>query len=134
MPVTWANEFVNQNTRPRRRRQWGRWQYRSNRTLTIDTGTYTYEIDLDECTSVGRVLDWLMHMRIKTWITSADLGDLLMAFDDIFNGYARLVEPTRKTSLDAKTALKAFIARPKPLGRVETDQADTKRERARRAS
>jgi len=67
--------------RPRRRPRWGRWRLR-RRPLVLehDRG---YQIPLERCGNPIAVLDWLVHLSQKTWCTTEDLGDLVLALNTL---------------------------------------------------
>ena len=81
---------------PRRIRdgqEWGRWRYRrSNLTLETDVPDAaprtTYDVDLRRCNNSAQILDWILHMREKVWISAADIGHLVIALDDLADGLA----------------------------------------------
>jgi hypothetical protein len=58
---------------------WGIWEYKQNETLTC----YNYEVDLDRMKSSAAVLDWIIQVSHKSWVTENDLADLVYAIDDI---------------------------------------------------
>jgi hypothetical protein len=58
---------------------WGIWEYKQNETLTC----YNYEVDLDRMQSSAAVLDWIIQVSYKSWVTENDLADLVYALDDI---------------------------------------------------
>jgi hypothetical protein len=58
---------------------WGIWEYKQNGTLTCDI----YEVDLDRMESSAAVLDWIIQVSHKSWVTEDDLADLIYAIDDI---------------------------------------------------
>lgn len=72
--------------------KWGRWKLDLERLVLIDShpSGYGYEIDIEKCTTSAEVLDWLAQMRTKTWVNTEDLGDLIVAFDDILSLQATL--------------------------------------------
>lgn len=64
---------------------WGWWKYDAERkvlTLQRKSGHW-YEINLESCRTKAEVIDWLIQLKDKTWMTSANLGNLVMALDDI---------------------------------------------------
>jgi hypothetical protein len=55
----------------------GKWRVKwSTLVLEHDDG-HGYEVDLEDCTTCAQVLDWIFHLRDKTWLTSTDIGDLV---------------------------------------------------------
>lgn len=64
-------------------KQWGNWHYDPNFfTLGYQNG-YVYFIDLNDCTNSSEILDWLLHLAGKSWITPEDLGNLIYALDEL---------------------------------------------------
>jgi hypothetical protein len=60
---------------------WGIWEYRKNKTLACDI----YEVYLDQMNSSAEVLDWIVQVSHKTWVTEKHLADLIYAIDDILS-------------------------------------------------
>ena len=58
---------------------WGIWEYLKNETLTCSK----YEVDLDRMKTSAAVLDWIIQLSHKSWVTKKDLADLVYAIDDI---------------------------------------------------
>jgi hypothetical protein len=64
------------------RRRWGVWWFEpSNYTLRHEDGGY--EIDLEECNDSAEVLDWIVQVAGKGWCKPEDLGNLVLALDDL---------------------------------------------------
>lgn len=74
---------------PKHGDNWGRWKlngHGNNWTLDLEH----YYIRLDRITSNAQMNDWIFQMAGKTWVTPEDLGNLVLAFDDIFSPQATL--------------------------------------------
>jgi hypothetical protein len=73
--------------------KWGKWKYRSdNLTLEYEEkpGRPTYPIDLEELTDPAKTLDMIMQVTNKVWATTADLGNLTRALNDLLAPQATL--------------------------------------------
>jgi len=64
---------------------WGWWKYDAKRKVLIleRKSGHWYEISLELCRTRAGVINWLIQLKDKTWMTSANLGNLVMALDDI---------------------------------------------------
>jgi hypothetical protein len=45
--------------------------------LFDDAGRFMYDIDLDRCKSAEAVLNWILHVHQKTWMTPQMMKDML---------------------------------------------------------
>ena len=74
--------------------RWGRWVYRAHKnSLCIEEPPQDrYNVDLDRCDDQVEVLDWIVHMSRKYWVTDADLANLVRALDACL-GIIRSVSP-----------------------------------------
>lgn len=43
-----------------------------------------YNIDLDDCTDAAQVLDWILQLSHKGWLSDQSLGQLIRAMDKVF--------------------------------------------------
>ncbi len=68
---------------------WGNWRYKA-KLLTLTHVPEDYEIRLDECSTSAETLDWIFQVASKTWVTPEDLGNLILALDDIIDPQANL--------------------------------------------
>jgi hypothetical protein len=50
-----------------------------------------YELDLEQFSSAAPMLNMIVQVRNKGFMTTRDVGDLVAALDDIFNIQGRLV-------------------------------------------
>ena len=62
--------------------RWGTWSYDAKR-FTLTYGPENYGVDLDECRNSAEVLDWILQVTHKTWITSHGARDFIHAINDI---------------------------------------------------
>lgn len=64
--------------------KWGNWQFELERLVLmyLRPGHY-YEVDLEQCGSSAKVLDWLCQVHSKPWTSNEDVGDLLQAIDHL---------------------------------------------------
>src|SRR5438105_423087 len=63
--------------------KWGRWKLNGHGghwSLDLEH----YYITLNDITTNARMNDWIFQMAGKTWVTPEDLGNLVLALDDIF--------------------------------------------------
>ncbi len=72
------------------KKAWGRWTYNKNEPPSIDLCGH-YEIVLDRIDTDAKLGTWLLHLAEKGWVTSEDLGNLVMATMELeWIGYHRL--------------------------------------------
>lgn len=75
------------------RRTWGHWHLDTDTLELIyraDNGGACYFIDLERVTTSAAMLDWIFQLRMKTWTTPTDIGELADALYDIFDPQAML--------------------------------------------
>ena len=65
-------------------RLWGPWRLEPDLRLLV-TRSGNYEIDLDDCTSSARLLDWICQIADKEWCDDETLAGLVRAFIDILH-------------------------------------------------
>ena len=77
---------------PKDGQKWGNWTLDAkSRSLTIATvNQYNvpipqYSIHLESMHDSASVLDWIAQLNEKTWVRRDDIGNLVMAIDDIFD-------------------------------------------------
>jgi hypothetical protein len=87
--------------------QWGDWQLED--TFLVLHPQERYYIDLKEITCSAQMLDRIFQMRGKMWVDDKILGDLLMAFQDIFAPQGTLCSRGEDKHLDAISHLKHTI-------------------------
>lgn len=94
--------------------RWGPWMLDAQRLCLvrvrddIDPPREMYEIDLEEISGPFSIVDWIAHLRIKQWGTIEVLGQLVAAFDDIFDPRGRM---RPGTDFDAGAILRARVQR-----------------------
>ena len=71
-------------------RKWGPWTYYEKRFALVftDPKAYTYAIDLSTCTESSEILDWIIQLSNKTWVSHQDLGYLVQALKELLNPQA----------------------------------------------
>ena len=73
--------------------RWGNWEFAAD-TLHLlykqPGGREQYNIPLRGISDSAEMLDWVFQVRMKTWISSKDIGDLVQAFDDLLEPQATL--------------------------------------------
>ena len=55
-----------------------------------ETGAWSYEVDLEDCTTSAQALDWIMQVASKTWATDAVIAGLVRAIRDVLNPQSTL--------------------------------------------
>lgn len=91
---------------------WGDWHLEtSNLTLVLKSGRHNYEIDLEEITDSAHMLDWIIQLRMKAWVTNDIIGDLVSAFQDIFRPQATICGNGQNVTINATEHLQAVIAK-----------------------
>lgn len=70
---------------------WGRWRYKPN---YASVQIKTYEIELSRIATATKLGDWLLHLAEKNWITTSDLGNLVVALTELESvGYHKIERP-----------------------------------------
>jgi hypothetical protein len=72
---------------------WGAWRYDKEGIQLIFNKSLCpgeeprdlYKIDLERCNTSAAVLDIVVQMSRKMWVTREDIGHLVEALDDLFN-------------------------------------------------
>ena len=84
---------------------WGAWRLETKTrhlVLTWKNNPEHYYILLDEITTCAKMLDWIFQLRAKSWVTNDIIGDLVSAFDDLFDPQANLCSGGMDKSLNAR--------------------------------
>ena len=71
---------------------WGNWRFDRKENLLIinkcicpgEEEKDLYNVPLERCNSSAAILDWIIQISQKLWITREDIGYLVEALDDIF--------------------------------------------------
>lgn len=64
-----------------------RWTYDAdNLTLNIKSPGGVYDVDLEQCNDAAEVLDWIVQVSHKTWVSREDVGLLVDALDELAGG------------------------------------------------
>ena len=95
---------------------WGDWTLDTHDSvLVLDTHIegmrHQYEIELQKITDSAHMLDWIFQLRRKTWVTNDVMGDLLSAFQDIFQPQTYLCGAGHDKKLDAASHLERLFAK-----------------------
>jgi hypothetical protein len=61
---------------------WNGWVLDTKRLVLMSPGDWHYEIDLEQCTNSAKVLDWIIQLSKKTWVTPEVFSGLVRALDD----------------------------------------------------
>lgn len=94
------------NPRPEHGDTWGNWRYDAKK-LVLTHIPQDYEIDLEDCSTSAKTLDWIFQMESKVWMTHEDKGNLLDALDDLIDPQATLCSGGANKTLDVKKHLTA---------------------------
>jgi hypothetical protein len=62
--------------------KWGEWRLHGR--LLVHDDPY-YDIPLDEIETSGQMLDWVIQLSQKNWLSKEQVGYLVEAFDEIFH-------------------------------------------------
>jgi hypothetical protein len=68
---------------------WGRFTF-DREVFVLRHTLYGREIDLEDCTSSARAMDWIFQISNKTWMSTEDRGQLLEALQDLLRPQANL--------------------------------------------
>ena len=93
--------------------RWGDWWLAADTMhLCLSRGgnPERYYIPLKAITDSAHMLDWIFQLRAKTWVTNDIMGDLLSAFEEIFDPQDTLCGTGRDKKLDADKHLANRIA------------------------
>ncbi len=84
-----ALDQLENHVSPRHGDYWGRWKLNgAGDRWSLDI--QHYYILLDEIHTNAEMNDWIFQLAGKTWVTAEDLGNLVLAFEDIFEPQANL--------------------------------------------
>lgn len=87
--------------RPRRRTSWGNWKF-VHSTLVLEYRHGRYYIDLEDCTTSAKTMDWIFQVSKKTWMTPQDRSDLLEALEYLLNPQGTLCSGGQNLTCDRK--------------------------------
>ncbi|MBN9616128.1 MAG: hypothetical protein J0G35_11210 [Acidobacteriales bacterium] len=93
-------------------RTWGDWKL-DTESHTLDlymNGGILYSVQLTGITDSAQMLDWIIQLREKTWITNDHIGDLVSALDHIFDPQATICRGGQHRTIDPMRALNMFYA------------------------
>jgi hypothetical protein len=78
-----------ERTPPKHGDTWGRWTLSGNGDhWSLDLQSYS--VSLNGITSNAEMNDWIFQLVNKLWVATDDLGNLVLAFQDIFSPQATL--------------------------------------------
>lgn len=86
-------------------KSWGDWHLETHVGTLVLEG---YEITLDRCRTPHAILDWMLHIRKKTWVSPKDVDDFLAAIDSILNPRTTMPAPDGALS---ETEVKERVAK-----------------------
>lgn len=78
--------------------------------LVFEQRANRYEIDLEGITESATMLDWIFQLRKKHWVTNEVIGDLISAFQDIFDPQLTLCGSGEGKTINARRHLRSEIA------------------------
>ena len=64
--------------------RWGKWSYDAKR-FTLTYGPENYDVELNECRNSAEVLDWILQVTHKTWMTPHGVRDFVKVINDILH-------------------------------------------------
>jgi len=88
--------------------RWGRWEYKAaNLTLMLlgEKGL-EYEVDLERCNDSAGVLDWIVQVSEKVYVSPIDVGHLVRALNELSGG---LQDKVCGGAVDSKFDFGAFL-------------------------
>ena len=106
---------------------WGRWRYNETMMfleLWTAKGGWLYEIDLFRCRTSAQVLDHIIQLHEKSWLTNDDMRDFLEAINDLLHPQSTLcglgidrgeIKNIRRTINNVRTRLARYDRGPGPL-------------------
>ncbi len=85
--------------------RWGNWQYDADRLVLDYVGKDgKYEIDLETCNDAWRIVNWVLQVASKNWVTPEDIGNLVLALEGVVGyGLQGMIYPG--SNFDMKTHL-----------------------------
>jgi hypothetical protein len=87
---------------------WGRWRYQfSNLTLNLmKEDKLIYGVDLERCNDSAQILNWIVQVAEKAFVTPEDIGYLVLALNDLSH---RLQSKVCGTGKNKKFDFGAFL-------------------------
>jgi hypothetical protein len=90
---------------------WGRWKFTGYYLeYYIRPGKLVWNVDLKRCNNSTEILDWICQARSKSWMNAEQLGNLVIALDEIF-GYIQNTLLQLEGVFDAKVYLEESYLR-----------------------
>lgn len=109
---------------PQNRDTWGRWRYDSKR-LVLEyynkDSSMGYEVDLEDCDTASEVLDWIASLNNKSWTTVEDIGNLVLALNDLLYLQSNIVHLQNDERFDVISHLKGKEGKPSNIFREQAD-------------
>jgi hypothetical protein len=65
--------------------QWGKWKLDKDRRAIVYDGSHDCWFPLAQMNNSTEILDWIVQLHEKSWATPEDIGNLVVALDDIFD-------------------------------------------------
>lgn len=93
--------------------KWGGWvltDHESGPSLDFPEGTY--EVALAECNSSAQILNWIFHLKEKTWATQQVMDDFLTAINDILEPRANFCTGGLERKADGVVIARKYISNP----------------------
>jgi hypothetical protein len=70
---------------------WGAWSLNhTDLTLEFERDGHSYWCDLEDMTDSAQALDWIAQVAGKTWATAEDVGNLVLAINELLRPQSRL--------------------------------------------
>jgi hypothetical protein len=105
---------IEPEARGERRAEWGPWHIdRDVLVLWTGAGGHRYEVDLEDCTTSAKVLDWICQVTGKQWgdARQAVVSGLVTALDDVLNPQAHHCSSGQSKQL-SQAAIRRLAAGP----------------------
>lgn len=108
---------------------WGPWRLDTETWVLYPVAPYRYEVDLEQCLTTAKVLDYIIHISQKTWADDATIAGLIRALGDVLKPQANLCPGgTPKHLTDTRIrelARQAHETREQALAVYQTPNADS---------
>lgn len=64
---------------------WGPWSLHLSNLTLVGPPPFDYPVDLEDCKTAARTLDWIAQVAQKTWADDSAIAGLVRALDDLLN-------------------------------------------------
>jgi hypothetical protein len=86
---------------------WGNWYFIDDPACLVLTkdGYYAYDIRVTDMTDSARTLDWIMQVASKSWVTPEDVGNLVLAINDLLEPQSSMCGGGKNRTIDPSNFL-----------------------------